>query len=121
AARFASGVPDAMTRLVQGVRAYGAVHGLSAWLDPAIENAHAGISGLLQNSVGTVAGWAGRGLGGLGQLLGLAILPLLAFYLLAESKAVQVSALRFVPAGAHSEIVRLGGAVDRALRSYVRG
>jgi predicted PurR-regulated permease PerM len=54
-------------------------------------------------------------------VLGLALLPLLAFYLLAESAAVQVSALRFVPEGAHSELVRLGGAVDRALRSYVRG
>jgi predicted PurR-regulated permease PerM len=34
---------------------------------------------------------------------------------------VKVSALRFVPEGAHAEIGRLGGAVDRALRSYVRG
>ena len=121
AARFASGAPEALARLVQGMRAYGAAHGLSAWLDPAIEDVRADVSGLLQNLVGTLAGWAARGLGGLGQVLGLALLPLLAFYLLAESAAVQVSALRFVPAGAHSEIVRLGGAVDRALRSYVRG
>jgi predicted PurR-regulated permease PerM len=54
-------------------------------------------------------------------VLGLVLLPLLAFYLLAESKAVQVSALRFVPKDVHPEILRVGGAVDRALRSYVRG
>jgi len=121
AAGFASGAPDALARLVLGMHAYGATHGMSAWLDPAIEDVRANVSGLLQNLVGTLAVWAGRGLGGLGQVLGLALLPLLAFYLLAESAAVQVSALRFVPEGAHSELVRLGGAVDRALRSYVRG
>lgn len=121
ATRFASGAPDALARLVQGMLAYSAAHGLSAWLDPAIEDARANVSGVLQHLAGTLAGWAGRGFGGLGQVLGLALLPVLAFYLLAESTAVQVSALRFVPGGAHSEIVRLGGAVDRALRSYVRG
>ena len=121
AARFISGAPDALARLVLGLRAFGAAHGLSPWLDPTVEDVRATLSGLLENLGGTLAGWAGRGLGGLGQVLGLALLPLLAFYLLAESTAVQVSALRFVPGGAHSEIVRLGGAVDRALRSYVRG
>jgi predicted PurR-regulated permease PerM len=121
AAGFASGAPDALARLVQGMRAYGASHGMSAWLDPAIEDVRANLSGLVQNLGGTLVGWAGQGLGGLGQVLGLALLPLLAFYLLAESRAVQASALRFVPEGAHSELARLGGAVDRALRSYVRG
>ena len=121
AARFTSGAPDALARLVQGTRAYGATHGLSAWLDPAIEDVRVNVTELLQNLVGILAGWAGRGLGNLGRVLGLVLLPLLAFYLLAESTAVKVSALRFVPAGAHSEITRLGGAVDRALRSYVRG
>ena len=121
AAHFASGAPDALARLVQGAGAYGAAHGLSVWLDPVIEGVRANVSGLFEDLGGTVAGWAGRGLSGLGQVLGLALVPLLAFYLLAESRAVQVSALRFVPEGAHAETVRLGGAVDRALRSYVRG
>jgi predicted PurR-regulated permease PerM len=121
ATRFASGAPEALDRLAQGVHAYGAAHGLSVWLDPAIEGARVSVSEGSANLGGTLAGWAGRGLSSLGQLLGLALLPLLAFYLLAESRAVQRSALRFVPEGAHSEIVRLGDAVDRALRSYVRG
>jgi predicted PurR-regulated permease PerM len=121
AARFAAAAPDAVARLVQGAQTYGAAHGLSAWLDPAIEDVRTNVSGLFQPLVGTLANWAGRGLGGLGQLLGLALVPLLAFYLLAESTAVQVSAMRFVPEGAHAVVVRLGGALDRALRSYVRG
>jgi predicted PurR-regulated permease PerM len=121
AARFASGAPDTLTRLVQATRAYGAAHGLSAWLDPAIEDMRVNVSGLLENLVGTLAGWAGRRLGGLGQVLELALLPLLAFYLLAESAAVRLSALRFVPEDAHTQITRICGAVDRALRSYVRG
>jgi predicted PurR-regulated permease PerM len=110
-----------MARLVQAIHAYGASHGLSAWPDPVIEDARASSAAALQNLAGTLAGWAGRGFGVLGQVLGVALLPLLAFYLLAESTAVQASALRFVPERAHSELARLGGAVDRALRSYVRG
>jgi predicted PurR-regulated permease PerM len=121
AAGFASGVPGALARLIDGVRMYGAANGQSAWLDPAIEGVRANVSGLLQTLVGTVAGWTGRWLSGLGQVLGLVLLPLLAFYLLAESKAVQASALRFLPKDSHSEILRVGAAVDRALRSYVRG
>ena len=121
AVRFASGAPEGLAWLSQGVRGYGASHGLSAWLDPAVEDVRANLSGVLQHLVGTLAAWAGRALGGLGQVLGLALIPLLAFYLLAESTAVQASALRFVPEGAHAQIARLGRAVDRALRSYVRG
>ena len=121
AARFVTGAPDALARLVVGMRAYGVTNGLSAWLDPAVEDVRANVSGLLQNLAGTLAGWAGRGLGGVGKVLELTLLPFLAFYLLAESRAVEASALRFLPEGTHAEIERFGGAIDRALRSYVRG
>jgi len=122
AARFALAAPDALARMDQGMRDYSAQHGFQLWMDPAIEDVRAGIQGVLQDLAGSLAAWAASGgLSGLGQVLGLALLPVLAFYLLAESTAVQASALRFVPRGAHAEIVRLGGAVDRALRGYVRG
>lgn len=121
AAHFASNAPQVLARIVQDLRLYAAEHGASAWLDPAMESIRADASGLLQNLGGTLAHGAARLFGGLGQLLGLALLPLLAFYLMAESDAVRVSALRFVPEEARAEILRLGGAVDRALRSYVRG
>lgn len=121
AARFAEGAPAAIARFDLGVRAYGEAHGLSAWMDPTIDAVRESATNLLQSLSGALAEWAAGGFGGLGQLLGLALLPVLAFYLLAEPTAVRVSALRFVPGAAHSELARLGRAVDRALRAYVRG
>jgi predicted PurR-regulated permease PerM len=121
AAHFASNVPEAMSRVVQNLRVYAAQRGLSAWVDPAIEGLGVDSSGLVQNLGGALAQATARLFGGIGHLLGFALLPLLAFYLLAESEAVQASALRFVPEEARTEITRLGGAVDRALGSYVRG
>lgn len=121
AAHFASRAPATTLRLVDGARAWVGTHGLGPALDPAIESLRANAAGLLQNLGGMLARGVGWLLGGLGQALGLALLPLLAFYLLAEADAVQASALRFVPAEARGELVRLGSAVDRALRSYVRG
>ena len=121
AAHFASNAPEVMARIVQDLRVYAANRGLSSWLDPAVESVRANAAGLLQNLGGTIASGAGRLFGSLGHVLGLALLPLLAFYLLAETAAVQMSALRFMPEDARIEITRLGGAVDRALRSYVRG
>jgi predicted PurR-regulated permease PerM len=121
AGHFASSAPEVVARWLQGLRDYAAAHGLSVWLDPILDGLRADASGLLQNLGGGLAKGVGPLFGGIGHLLGLALLPLLAFYLLAESDAVQVSALRFVPEGARSEVTRLGGAVDRALRSYVRG
>ena len=52
---------------------------------------------------------------------GFALLPLLTFYLLADSNAVRSSALSFVPEEARADVVRLGDVVGRALGSYVRG
>ena len=120
-ARFASGVPEVTARMLQSLRAYAAERGFSAWLDPIIDSAGADSSQLIRNFGGTLAGAAARLFSGIGHLLGFALLPLLSFYLLAESDAVRVSALSFVPEEARAEIVRLGAAVDRALASYVRG
>jgi len=121
AAHFAANAPEVMARIVGDLRRYAAERGLSAWLDPAVESVRADASALLLNLGGTLAKGVAHLFGGLGNLLGFALLPLLTFYLLAESDAVRVSAMRFVPEEARPEITRLGGAVDRALRSYVRG
>ena len=121
AARLASVAPGTLKRLIDGVDGYTAAHGLGSWLAPALENARVDAPRLLQDLAGMTAGWAGQLFGGMGKLLGLALVPVLAFYLLAESGAVQTSALRFVPPQMRPEITRLGAAVDRALRSYVRG
>ncbi len=121
AARLASAAPATLTKLIDGVDRYAGANGLDPWLGPAIDGARNDVPGLLRRLGGTLAGSVGRLSGSLDKLLGLALLPLLAFYLLAESAAVRISALRFVPDEMRPEIARLGAAVDRALRSYVRG
>lgn len=121
AAHFATRVPATATRVVEGARAWVEARGLGASLDPVIESLRTNAAGLLQNLGGALVRGIGWLFGGIGQALGLAILPLLAFYLLADAEAVRASALGFVPAEARREIERLGDAVDRALRSYVRG
>ncbi len=65
--------------------------------------------------------WIGRLFSNVLQLAGLAVLPVLAFYLLAERGAVRASVMSFFPAEARPQLERLGQAVDRALASYVRG
>jgi predicted PurR-regulated permease PerM len=121
AARFASNAPAILAGVVEDLHSYSAERGFSPWLDPAVERARAELPALLRAVGGSVTSALAGLFGGVGQILGLALLPLLAFYLLAEAGAVRTSALRFVPEQARPEITRLSGAVDRALRSYVRG
>jgi predicted PurR-regulated permease PerM len=59
--------------------------------------------------------------GGIGRVVALLLLPLLAFYLLADSGQVRSSLLRFVPADGRAEVAGIANAIDRALRRYVRG
>jgi predicted PurR-regulated permease PerM len=121
AARFAASAPTAWSRILENLRAFAAARGLSGWLDPVVESARANASGLMREISGALAAAAGHFFSGIGHLLGFALLPLLAFYLLAERDAVRLSALSFVPDQARSDVGRLGAAVDRALSSYVRG
>jgi predicted PurR-regulated permease PerM len=110
-----------LPRGVVALRGYAGRNGLSAWIDPAIDSGRIDAAALIQNLAGALARLAARLFGGIGQMIGLVVLPLLAFYLLADADAVQMSVLRFIPAAAHPEIMRIRAAVDRALRSYVRG
>jgi len=118
---FIQRIPETLGRLVVQVRAYGASHGLGEYVDPALDGLRRNAPELLQRGAGTFAGWIGRLFGTLGHLLGLVLLPLLAFYLLAEREAVLESALGFVPEEARERLRVAGRAVERALRSYVRG
>ena len=63
----------------------------------------------------------GGAFGNLGQVFGLALLPLLSFYLLTDREAVRSSALRFVPDDLRPQAARLMNAAEPALRAYVRG
>ncbi len=121
AAHFAARVPSAATRLLDDARSWSAAGGLDPLLGTTLDSLRASAPELVQNLGGTFAGGLRWLFGGIGQALGFVLLPLLAFYLLAEAEAVQASSLRFVPQGARAEVVRIGRAVDRALSSYVRG
>jgi predicted PurR-regulated permease PerM len=90
-------------------------------VDPAIASITQSFAGTSQNLVGIVGATLARVFGSLGALLGLAVLPILSFYLLAESTQVRQSVLRFIPPAHHSRMHSAAVAVDSALRSYVRG
>lgn len=120
-AQFASLAPGALRKLVDMIDREAAARGLGQVVGPALESARADLPGLVPQLGGALARWAGRVVGGVGNLLGYALVPLLAFYLLADSAAVQSSALRFVPADLRPELRRVGESVNRALLSYVRG
>src|SRR5262245_23980298 len=121
AVHLASGAPEVLTRMFQSLERFAAERGLSAWLDPIVDNARVNAAALVRGLAGTLAGLAGKFFSGIGHLLGFALLPLLTFYLLADSSAVRSSALSFVPEEARGEVMRLGDVVGRALGSYVRG
>ena len=108
-------------RLVTNARAGAEARDLGPYVDPAIESVRANSAGLLQNAAGTVGRLTARLFGGLGHLVGLSVLPLLAYYLLAEREAVRDSVMRFLPRSSHDGFHTAGVTVDRALRSYIRG
>jgi predicted PurR-regulated permease PerM len=90
-------------------------------VDSVIDGVRSNADEWLQRIAGASSQLIGEVFGGAARMLTLALVPLLAFYLLADGTAIEASALRFIPHGPRSTFARLRGAVDRALRSYVRG
>lgn len=118
---FIQRIPASVDIVVREARRMAAERQLLQFVDPALDAIRDNSGALIQRAGEVAAGWLGRLFGNLGQLLGLLILPVLAFYLLAEREAVQASVFRFVPAAAHDRLVEAVDHVDRALKSYVRG
>ena len=120
-ARLAEGVPGVVARLDHEARRFMESHGWGGVLG-ADENGSGKAATLLLH---TVQQWSTRLLGGafgkLGHAVSLLLLPVLAFYLLAEREAVRSSAFNFIPQDLRPQIVRVLNAVDPALRAYVRG
>lgn len=119
--RLAERIPDTVQVLLEEARSYAARHGLSDVVDPYIENLTANAGAHLQALGVTAMQWAGGLVGNLGQILQLLLLPVLAYYLLSEGRAVRESVSRFLPEGTRGWVGPTQRAVDRALRSYVRG
>lgn len=120
-ADFIRGIPANAERLLRQAHLYATEHGMGSYMDPAIDAVRANLATWLQNLGGTLLGWTGRLLSTFGKVLGLAVLPLLAYYLLAEGEDVKKSVLNFIPEEVHDRFHQAVNAVDRALKSYVRG
>ncbi len=120
AGRFADRAPDSLERLLAATRAWAEANGFEGMLGPLGGATPMTAGELFSAASGPVLRTAGR-LFDLGQLVGIVLVPVLAFYLLAERAAVESSALQFVPEDARSRAQTALAAVDRALSSYVRG
>jgi len=120
-AHFIDRAPAIISDLVFELGEWATGHGFGEYVQPITDAVKTNLTTLAQNAAGLVPAWIGRIFGSLGSLVGLLLLPVLAFYLLAEREDVKQSAFGFVPARYHDSMIDLGVAIDRALRSYVRG
>jgi predicted PurR-regulated permease PerM len=118
---FIQGIPSNAERLLVEMRMRAQESGMSSYVDPAIQSARAQLADWLQGLGGAVLGWIAKLFGTLGKIIGLAVLPVLAYYLLAEREDVKTSFLSFIPETAHDDFHATLIAIDRALKSYVRG
>ena len=114
---FVERAPENLDRLLAWAREWTAARGWYALGDAPAPDAGA----MVRSAGGMLLTAVGGGLGNLGGLVGLALVPILAFYLLTERAAVESSALGFVPEALRPRGQQALRAVDRALRSYVRG
>jgi len=119
AERLASVAPGAISSIHETLRIEVADRGVD--VSPALETLRENAGDLLQKVAVALSGAVGSMFGGITRMLTFALVPLLAFYLLADSSGVERSVLRFFSDQPRSTIVGLRGAVDRALRSYLRG
>lgn len=120
-AGFVKGIPDNAERLLLEARVWAGERGIRSYVDPAIQSVRDNLSGWLQSLGSTALGWVAKMFSSVGKILGLAVLPLLAYYLLAEREDVKASIMSFVPEAGQDRLHATLRAVDRALKSYVRG
>jgi predicted PurR-regulated permease PerM len=118
---FVEGLPDALNRVLGALRDFAASRQLTAYLGPLGGAEAMDASAVIQRwGMGLVRAVGSR-LGELSALIGLALIPILAFYLLTEREAVETSMLGFVPRELRPRARQVLAAIDRAMRSYVRG
>jgi predicted PurR-regulated permease PerM len=120
-ANFVAGAPGSLEHLLASLREFAITRGAGAWLGPLGGDDPMSASELLRRFGGVILATLGHSFGSLGHIVGLALIPILAFWLLAEREAVEHSALEFVPEEARARVGQVITAIDRALRSYVRG
>ena len=118
---FFDRLPAQIELLIDDLRARAIVAGRGSGFDAAVEALRANARTLLPQLAGATLRGLGSVFARFDQILGLAVLPVLTFYLLADRKRVQESMLRFLPGEAHPTLVAVGATMHRALQSYVRG
>jgi predicted PurR-regulated permease PerM len=119
--KFLERAPAIATDILNRFREWATTNGFATYVDPITEMVRTNLAAMSENAAGIIAAAFGRVFSSLGALLGVAVLPLLSFYLLAEREEVKHSAFRFIPPVLHVRVRGAAGAIDRALRSYVRG
>lgn len=118
---FLSRVPNLIDSLTGYLHERLARAGGGAEVQRAVDSLRASASSLLPQLAGAGLKWLGLLFSRAEQAVGLAVLPILTFYLLADSDRVRESLFRLLPERAREVSRAAGPAVDRALKSYVRG
>src|SRR5262249_2659262 len=90
-------------------------------LDHALDALQMNSMSFLPQLAGGALKWVGAVFSRAEQILGLAVLPILVFYLLADRDRVGERLVRLLPEPTRGTVPATGPAVDRALKSYVRG
>lgn len=118
---FSDRLPALVEAKLEALRARAVAAGRGGGFDAAVEAVRSNARTLGPQLAGTVLKWIGGAFARLDQILGLAVLPVLTFYLLADRARVQESMLKFLPEETRAGLSGVGGSVHRALQSYVRG
>jgi predicted PurR-regulated permease PerM len=118
---FLGRLPGMMESFIAYVRLRVAATGPNPRLDQALEALQLNSMSFLPQVAGAALKWVGAVFSRAEQILGLAVLPILVFYLLADRHRVRESMLRLMPADRRENLIATGPAIDRALKSYVRG
>jgi predicted PurR-regulated permease PerM len=120
-AHFLEGVPTLASNLLDTAQREAASRGLSGTVDPLVADLRNNSTERLREMGGAMTGLLGKLFGGIGSALAFVLVPVLSLYLLAERDDVRDSLMRFIPESEHDRWLRGEEALDRALRSYVRG
>jgi predicted PurR-regulated permease PerM len=117
-AGFVERAPTNLDHLLASVRAWASARGWDDYMG-SLQSSDAGA--VLKSAGGALLGGVGASLGNLAGILGVALTPILAFYLLTQQDAVEQSVLGFVPSPLHPRMRQGMRVVEGALQSYVRG
>ena len=120
-AHFIEKVPTLASSLLETIQREAAYRGMSGTVDPLVQDLRTNSSDRLRELGGALTGVFPKLFGGLGAALGFVLVPVLSLYLLAERDDVRNSLMRFIPESGHERLLRGEDALDRALKSYVRG